>query len=234
MPGDADSPSASRGPGPTIPLAYARLSPEVMLARARDFRDELVRRRTVRDFSPEPLPAGLLDACLAAAASAPSGANRQPWTFVVVTDAATKRAIRAAAEEEERAFYSGRASPEWLAALAPLGTDWRKPFLETAPALIVVFRHAFALEGGEKRDHYYTQESVGIAVGFLLAALHHAGVATLTHTPSPMGFLAKLLGRPENERAYVLIPVGFPAPDCRVPDIARKPLDEVRVWRGAP
>ncbi|MBK8179412.1 MAG: nitroreductase family protein [Planctomycetes bacterium] len=219
----------------TVPLIFERRDPTAMAARADAFRAELARRRSVREFSPEPLPEGLLravlDPCIAAAGSAPSGANQQPWTFVVVTDPALKRAIRLAAEEEERAFYSGRASEEWLAALAPLGTDWSKPFLEVAPALIVVFRQAYGWNAGVKHDHYYTQESVGIAVGFLLAALHHAGLATLTHTPSPMKFLATLLARPENEKPYVLIPVGLPAAGCRVPDIGRKSLDEIRSWR---
>jgi iodotyrosine deiodinase len=167
--------------------------------------------------------------CISSAGSAPSGAHRQPWTFVVVTDPAVRRRLRAAAEEEERRLYHERISEEWRAALRPLGTDEHKPFLETAPALIAVFRHVFGLEDGQKHTNYYTQESVGIAVGFLLAALHHAGLATLTHTPSPMGFLAEILGRPSNERAYLLIPVGFPAAGCKVPDLQRKPLDQIRV-----
>ena len=168
--------------------------------------------------------------------SAPSGANRQPWTFVVVTEPALKRRIRAAAEEEERRLYRERISDEWRAALAPLGTDEHKPFLETAPALIVIFRQVHGLEPdgprrGEKVTHYYTQESVGIAAGFLLCALHRAGLATLTHTPSPMAFLGEILERPENERAFLLIPVGYPADGCRVPAIGRKPLDAIRVRR---
>jgi nitroreductase len=174
-----------------------------------------------------------VDAAIAAAASAPSGANRQPWRFVIVRDAGTKRRIREAAEAEERAFYERRATPEWLADLAPLGTDWRKPFLETAPCLIVVFRLDYEpvrLPDGSERSHknYYVQESVGIASGFLLAALHHAGFATLTHTPSPMAFLGEILGRPKHERPFLLVPVGYPAPDAQVPEIARKSLDEVR------
>lgn len=212
-----------------VPLRFRRLAADEMGARARAFREDLARRRSVRHFSEEPLPGGVLDECIAAAGSAPSGANRQPWTFVVVTDPAVKREVRRAAEEEERAFYSGRASEEWLAALAPLGTDWRKPFLETAPAVIVVFRHSYALEEGEHRLNYYTQESVGIACGMLLAALHVAGLATLTHTPSPMGFLQRILARPENERAYLVIPVGYPAEGCEVPDIQRKTLEQIRV-----
>ncbi len=215
-------------PAPSIPLRFQRFPGAQMLERAKAFRVEIAQRRSVREFSPDPLPEGLLDECLLAAGSAPSGANQQPWTFVVIEDREVKRKIRAAAEEEERAFYASRASAEWLAVLAPLGTDWNKPFLETAPALIAVFRQAYGLEGGEKRDHYYTQESVGIAVGFLLAALHHAGLATLTHTPSPMGFLNQILGRPVNEKPFVLIPVGLPAPSCRVPDISRKSIGDIR------
>ncbi|MCL4819667.1 MAG: nitroreductase family protein [Vicinamibacteria bacterium] len=219
---------------PTVPLAFARLEPAESQRRARAFLEEIRRRRTVRDFAPDPLPEGVIEDAIAAAATAPSGANKQPWRFVVVTDPATKRAIREAAEAEEREFYERRATGEWLADLAPLGTDWRKPFLETAPALIVVFRQDYEPrplpEGGEERaKNYYVQESVGIAVGFLLAALHHAGLATLTHTPSPMAFLARVLGRPAHERPYVLIPVGYPAPDARVPDIHRKPLEDVLV-----
>lgn len=200
-----------------------------MLARAREFRDELALRRSVRHFSSEPLPEGLLDLCVAAAASAPSGAHRQPWTFVVVRDPALKREIRQAAEAEEFRFYSERITDEWRGALAPLGTTWEKPFLEEAPALIVVFRHAHGVEGERKVTNYYTQESVGIASGFLLAALHHAGLATLTHTPSPMEFLARILGRPAHERAFLLIPAGYPSAGCAVPNLKRKSLGEVRV-----
>jgi len=221
--------SDPQSPSRFVPLQFERQTPERMLARARELRDDLARRRSVRAFSDEPLPEGLLDACIETAGSAPSGAHRQPWTFVVVRDPELKRQIREAAEEEERKLYSERITPEWREALAPLGTDEHKPFLELAPALIVVFREVFGLEAGEKRTNYYTQESVGIAVGFLLAALHHAGLATLTHTPSPMGFLGDLLGRPANEKAYVLIPVGYPAQGCEVPDLVRKPLDEIRV-----
>lgn len=218
---------------PSRPLEFERLAPEESCRRARAFLDEIRWRRTVRDFSPEPIPMEAVDAAIAAAASAPSGANRQPWRFVVVRDAETKRRIRAAAEAEEREFYERRAPAEWLADLAPLGTDWRKPFLEKAPCLIVVFRLDYEpvrLADGTERHHknYYVQESVGIAVGFLLAALHRAGFATLTHTPSPMGFLSEVLGRPKHERPYLLVPVGYPAPGARVPDIVKKPLDEVR------
>ena len=183
----------------------------------------------MRSFSSEPIPDGVLDECLLAAGSAPSGANLQPWTFVVVRDPERKRRIRVAAEAEERRTYDERMTPEWRAALAPLGTDWRKPFLETAPALIVVFRQTWGRVEEGRRTHYYTQESVGIATGFLIAALHHAGLATLTHTPSPMGFLAEICERPPNEKPYLLLPVGYPAPGCDVPDLARKSLGEIRV-----
>ncbi len=212
-----------------VPLDFTRLPPEQMLSSAKDWRAEIAHRRSVRDFSPDAIPAGLLDECIAAAGTAPSGAHRQPWTFVVVTDREVKRRIREAAEEEERKLYHERISAEWREALAPLGTDEHKGFLEIAPALIAVFRHVYGLEDGRKQTNYYTQESVGIAVGFLLVALHHAGLATLTHTPSPMGFLQSILGRPANERPYLLIPVGYPSDGCRVPDLARKPLDEIRV-----
>lgn len=213
---------------PFVPLAFERLPEPEMLARAAAFRRACERRRSVRHFSPEPVPTAVLEECLAAAGTAPSGAHKQPWTFALVTDPDLKRRIRAAAEAEERENYGGRMNDEWLRDLAPLGTDAEKPFLEVAPALIVVFRHAWEEHGdGTRGQNYYTQESVGIAAGFLLAALHQAGLATLTHTPSPMGFLAALLGRPANEKAFLLIPVGYPAPGCTVPDLARKPLDAI-------
>ena len=219
---------------PTVPLAFERLDLEESRRRVRAFRDALRRRRTVRDFSTDPVPDDLIDAAIEAASTAPSGANRQPWRFVVVRDPEVKRRIREAAEKEEREFYAKRATAEWLADLQPLGTDWRKPFLEDAPALIVVFRLDYEPEprpeGGEHHHkNYYVPESVGIAVGMLLVALHTAGLATLTHTPSPMGFLSEVLGRPRHERAYVLLPVGYPAAGARVPDIRKKPLDEIRV-----
>jgi len=216
---------------PFVPLGFSRLPASESLRRAEALRAELARRRSVRHFAPDPLPEGVLEACLRTAGSAPSGAHRQPWTFVVVRDPEVKRRIRAAAEEEERKLYTERISDEWREALAPLGTDANKPFLEVAPALIVVFRKPHDVIDGEKRTNYYTQESVGLACGFLLAALHHAGLATLTHTPSPMAFLQEILDRPENERPYLLIPVGYPAPDCEVPNLVRKSLDEISVWR---
>ncbi len=199
-----------------------------MRARAHAFADDLGRRRTIRHFSDRPVPRDVIEACLRAALSAPSGANRQPWHFVVVSDPAMKHRIRKAAEAEERAFYAGRAPDEWLEALAPLGTDADKPFLETAPYLIVIFAEAFGLRpDGTKLKHYYVQESVGIAAGFLIAALHHAGLATLTHTPSPMAFLSDVLGRPANERAFLILVTGFAAEDARVPAITRKRFEAV-------
>lgn len=215
-----------------VPLAFERLPEDEMRRRAEAFLSRARARRTVRAFSPEPIPWEVVEKAIEAAASAPSGANQQPWTFVAVTDAELKQRIRDAAEEEERRNYDGRMSSEWLEALAELGTDASKPHLTDAPVVIVVFEQAYGLRAdGSKVKHYYVRESVGIAVGILLAALNEAGLATLTHTPSPMGFLRELLGQPENERAYVVIPVGYPAPDAKVPDIGKKPLAEVLVKR---
>ena len=216
-----------------IPLDFERLPEDESRRRVTAFHERIRRRRSVRDFAPDRVPLDIVESAIAAAATAPSGANRQPWRFVVVGDPQVKGQIRAAAEEEEREFYERRATEEWLADLAPLGTDASKPFLETAPWLIVVLRldyePARLADGSEGRHkNYYVQESVGIAVGMLLTALHLAGLATLTHTPSPMGFLSEVLGREKHERPYLLIPVGYPAPDARVPDIQRKSLDEVR------
>jgi nitroreductase len=200
-----------------------------MRARARAILEEIRRRRSVSHFSTEPIPREALIDCIAAAAQAPSGANKQPWTFVVVRDPDIKRRIREAAEKEVRAPYGGRASERWLHDLEPLGTDADKRFLETAPALIVLFAQRHGAGAGDQ--HYYVNESVGIAAGFLLAALHHAGFATLTHTPSPMKFLGEILERPANERAWLLIPVGYPAEGCRVPDIARKQPSDYLIER---
>jgi iodotyrosine deiodinase len=212
-----------------IPLNLSRLSPEEQNRKAEEFYRLLNRRRTVRDFSDEPVPFELIEKAVLAAGTAPSGANMQPWRFVVVKDAEVKRKIRVAAEEEEHKSYHGRMSEKWLRRLAVLGTDEHKPFLEIAPYLIVVFRIdlVFDEETGETEPTYYSQESVGIAVGMLLAALHNAGLATLTHTPSPMRFLQEILERPKNEKPYVLIPVGYPAQDAKVPDIQRKQLAEI-------
>jgi iodotyrosine deiodinase len=213
-----------------VPLDYVRPAPDEQLRRSRAFLASMRARRSVRQFSREPVPYELVENAVAAAGTAPSGANLQPWTFVVVSDPGTKRRIRLAAEEEERASYEHRMPGDWLEALEPLGTDWRKPHLEEAPSVIVVFEQAYGFgPGGEKRKHYYAKESVGIALGFLLAALHASGLAALTHTPSPMGFLAEVLGRPENERAFAVVPVGYPADGAVVPDIDRKPLGDILV-----
>ncbi|WP_030756732.1 nitroreductase family protein [Streptomyces griseus] len=211
---------------PTVPLRPLTVPAGAAEERARTFHEVMDRRRTVRDFSDRPLPEGVVEWAVRTAATAPSGANVQPWRFVVLTDPERKRRLREAAEEEEREFYGRRASAEWLEALAPLGTDWSKPFLEVAPAVIVVFE---VHKGPETPRPYYTKESVGIAVGLLLATLHQAGLATLTHTPSPMRFLNEVCDRPPEERAAYVIPVGYPAEGARVPDIHRKPLDQVMV-----
>jgi iodotyrosine deiodinase len=212
--------------------SYTEYESEEMQRRAAEFLALMRRRRTVRDFSDRPIPAGVLEDCLLAAGTAPNGANRQPWHFVVVTDGALKRRIREAAEVEERDFYEHRAPPEWLEALAPLGTGPDKPFLETAPALIAIFGQSYEVLGdGRKARNYYVTESVGIATGILITALHHAGLATLTHTPSPMKFLHRLLDRPANERPFLLVVVGYPAEDATVPRITKKPLDEIATFR---
>ena len=213
---------------PTIALSpMPMMSDAERIAVASAFADELARRRTVRDYASTPVPRDLIEQCLRAAGTAPSGANQQPWRFVAVRDPSIKRRIREAAEAEEREFYQHRAPQEWLGSLAPLGTDADKPFLETAPWLIGIFYERFGLDAeGNRTKRYYPHESVGIATGMLIAALHRAGLATLTHTPSPMGFLNEILGRPKNEMAYLLLVVGHPVPDCRVPDIKRLALDE--------
>ncbi len=214
-----------------LPLAFQRKPLDEQLRASRAFVGDLSSRRTVRFFSPEPVPFELIENAIRCASLAPSGANQQPWRFVVVRDAETRRKIREAAEAEEKESYEHRMPDEWLQALAPLGTDWRKPFLEIAPYLIVVFRVDYGIEAGRKVKHYYVQESVGIATGFLLAALHLGGLATLTHTPSPMGFLGSILERPANERPFVLIPVGYPSEDATVPDIPKKSLEDVLIVR---
>lgn len=212
-----------------VPLTtWREYPPEEMLARARAFHEDLSRRRTVRTFADRPVPRALIEECLRAAGTAPSGANLQPWHFVVVGDAAVKARIREAAEREEREFYHERAPKEWLEALSPLGTDEHKPYLETAPWLIAIFGQRYGKTASGKRvTHYYVNESVGIATGFLIAALHHAGLATLTHTPSPMGFLNEVLGRPASEKPFLLLVAGYPAEGTEVPDIGRKPLEEI-------
>ena len=212
---------------PTIPLpGYREYPPAEMLARVTEFADDMQRRRTVRHFSDRPVPRALIEECLRAAVSAPSGANQQPWRFVAVADPAAKARIREAAEAEEREFYAHRAPADWLEAIRPMGTDASKPFLETAPWLIAIFIRRFEPRpGGGKIKHYYTDESVGIATGLLIAACQRAGLATLTHTPSPMGFLNAILERPRDlERPFLLLVVGYPAADARVPDVRRRPL----------
>ncbi|MGH2585209.1 MAG: nitroreductase family protein [Dehalococcoidia bacterium] len=215
-----------------MPLTeYQDYPPDELQRRAAAFYAEIRRRRTVRDFSPRPVPREVIEDCLRAAGTAPSGANMQPWHFAVVGDPATKRRIRTAAEEEERAFYGGRAPEEWLDALAPLGTNADKPFLETAPYLIAIFALAYGTAAdGTRVKHYYVQESAGIATGFLIAALHHAGLATLTHTPSPMRFLNEILDRPANERPFLLLVTGYPAEGATVPRITKKPLEEIATF----
>ena len=213
-----------------IPLDFSRLTKDEMNQRSEELLEVVSARRSVREFSPDPVPMEVLDRCIELAGTAPSGAHKQPWTFVVITNPAHKSAIREAAEVEERENYSGRMNEQWLKDLEALGTTADKPFLEIAPALIVAFRHAWQVdENGEREQCYYTQESIGLACGFLLLALHHCGLATLTHTPSPMAFLSKLLGRPENEKPFLLIPVGYPTEDCTVPNLSRKPLDDIRL-----
>lgn len=213
-----------------VPYRPARLPHDEAVARAAALRQRMEARRSVRMFSPDPVPERAVLDAIAVASTAPSGAHQQPWTFVLVADPAVRRRIREAAEAEERISYEGRLGDEWLDALRPLGTDAEKPHLTDAPYLIVVFQQRFALDGdGGIRKHYYVDESVGIAVGMLLTALQVAGLAALTHTPSPMRFLGELLGRPRNEKAFAVIPVGYPADDCVVPDLRRKPLGEVLV-----
>lgn len=216
-------------PLPTVPYHVEALSDQEQLARARRFYELVNQRRTVREFSDRPIPAGVLEQCLLAAGTAPSGAHKQPWRFVVVRDPAIKKAIREAAEKEEHDNYEWRMSEAWKRDLEPLGTDEHKPFLEIAPALVVVMalKHG---DAGPEAMHYYVQESVGIATGMLISAIHAAGLATLTHTPSPMGFLQKVLNRPSHERPFVLLPVGYPVEGCQVPDLHRKSLDEISVW----
>lgn len=203
-----------------------------MAARGRNFLDLMARRRSVREFAPDPVPRELVETAIAVANTAPSGANRQPWHFVTVSDPKVKAEIRRGAEAEEREFYEGgRATEEWLEALVPLGTGWQKPFLEVVPWLVVVFRQTHAVgSDGSKLTNYYVSESVGIACGLFIAAVHMMGLATLTHTPQPMRFLSHILGRPDNERPYILFPVGYPASDCRVPAISKKGLSDVTSW----
>ncbi len=219
-------------PSGLVPLpSYVEFPADEMRERASAFLNEAQRRRTVRDFSDRPVPRDIIEMCILAAGTAPNGAHRQPWRFVVVSDPEVRRAIRVAAEEEERAFYGGGAPEEWLEVLAPLGTDETKPFLERAPYLIVVFGESYAVnKSGEKSKNYYVTESVGIATGMLITAIHRAGLVSLTHTPSPMAFLNDILGRPENERPFLILVVGYPAPDATVPELQRKSLEEIATF----
>jgi nitroreductase len=217
---------------PFVPLEFTRHDIDDSRRCAVAFYEEMNRRRTTRHFATDAVPRELVELAIRTAGTAPSGAHQQPWTFVAVSDPELKQRIREAAEREERAFYSGKAPAEWLEALLPLGTDEHKPHLTDAPWLVVLFRKTYGFrENGQRRSYYYTEESCGIAAGLFIAAIHHMGLVTLTHTPNPMGFLRELLGRPVNERAMLVMPVGYPSPDARVPDLARKSLDEISVWR---
>lgn len=221
---------------PFVPYRPVRLPTEISLRRGRSFFASMSARRSVRQFSADPVPREAIELAIRTAGSAPSGAHCQPWKFVVVDDPATKLRIRVAAEQEERRSYEGgRMSDEWREALAPLGTDWRKPYLETAPYLVIVFEETQGtFPDGRTRKHYYVRESVGLACGLFIAALHQMGLCTLTHTPSPMGFLREILGRPKTERPFILFPVGYPAPDALVPDLERKPPSELMLWNPRP
>ncbi|HGY91085.1 MAG TPA: nitroreductase family protein [Planctomycetes bacterium] len=214
-----------------IPYDPPRISAEEGLARGREFFRLMDGRRSVRHFSDRDVPRDMIAWAIRTASTAPSGAHRQPWRFVAVSDPLTKRAIREAAEEEERKSYDSRMPPEWLEALRPLGTDWRKPFLEVVPWIVVLFEEKHGVKAdGSLRKNYYVKESVGIAAGLFIAALHSMGLATLTHTPSPMGFLREILKRPDNERPFILFPIGYPAEGCQVPNLRRKPLEDIAVW----
>ena len=213
-----------------IPYSREKKSAQTVLENSKTFYHDLSARRSVRYFSDEPVLKETIDHVLKTAGTAPSGANKQPWHFVAIANKEVKRKIRKEAEEEEYAFYNGRATEEWLKDLAPIGTDWQKPFLEIAPWIIVVFKKTYDEIDGERSKNYYVQESVGIACGFLIAAIHQAGLGTLTHTPSPMNFLTDILGRPTNEKPFLLLPVGYVADDAKVPDIKRKPLDEIATF----
>jgi len=217
---------------PTVPFEFERRHDKESKFRGQAMLGSLRRRRSIREFSSDKVPRPLIEIAVATAATAPSGANHQPWHFVAISDPETKAKIRVAAEAEEREFYEGgRATEEWLEALAPLGTDSNKPFLETAPWLVAVFKEVYGVaEDGSKITNYYVNESVGIACGLFINSIHHMGLVTLTHTPQPMRFLNEILGRPKNERPFILFPVGYPADNCTVPDISKKPLEEIMTW----
>ena len=213
---------------PYISYSIEPQSFAVQTRNSQDFLESLSKRRSVREFSDKEVPLEIIENIIKTAATAPSGANKQPWTFCLISDKDLKKKIREAAEQEEKESYESRMSEEWIEDLKPLGTDWQKPFLETAPHLIVIFKRIYEIdENGKKRNNYYVQESVGIAAGFLIAAIHNAGLATLTHTPSPMNFLSKILDRPANEKPFLLLPIGYPAKECWVPDIKKKAFEEI-------
>lgn len=213
-----------------IPYQPIRYDADEMLRRARAYENELDSRRSVRQFSDQDVPRECIESAIRTASTAPSGAHRQPWKFVAVSNPELKRAIRVKVEEEEQISYSKRMSDEWKEALRPIGTDWQKPYLEVVPWIVVVFEEIFSVDGEERQKNYYVKESVGIACGLFIAALHHMGLATLTHTPSPMGFLGEMLARPKNERAFIMFPVGYPAKDAQVPDLRRKTLEEISIF----
>lgn len=217
---------------PFIPYRVERLSPDQQRSRGEAFFAEMDGRRSVRGFSDREVPRELIELAIRTASTAPSGAHRQPWRFVAVSDPEIKRQIRIAAEKEERISYEGgRMPPEWLEALLPIGTDWRKPYLETVPWIVVAFEELYGFNpDGSKRKNYYVKESIGLACGLFIASIHRMGLATLTHTPSPMKFLSQILGRPRNEKPVILFPIGFPADDVTVPDLRRKPLEEISIW----
>lgn len=216
---------------PFISYSKKELSTFEIVDSTKSFYQFMNTRRSIREFSNRAIEKEVITNIILTASTAPSGAHKQPWTFCVVSNPAIKKKIRIAAEEEEKKSYNDRMSDEWLKDLAPLGTDWQKPFLEIAPYLLIVFKRIYEIdENGHKHQNYYVQESVGLATGFLLSAIHHAGLVALTHTPSPMNFLTKLLDRPENEKPFLLIPIGYPANECWVPDIKRKELNEISVW----
>ena len=229
---DSDEMPHGVKPYPFVPLSFARRSIDDSRARGTTFLAEMSRRRTTRHFATDSVPRDLIELAIRTAGTAPSGAHQQPWTFVAVSDAALKQRIRESAEREEYDFYHGKAPREWIEAILPLGTDEHKPHLTDAPWVVVLFRQAYGFDAaGARRPHYYSEESCGIAAGLFIAAIHHMGLVTLTHTPNPMGFLRELLDRPVNERAMLVMPIGYPAADARVPDLARKPLEEISVWR---
>ncbi|MEM8485135.1 MAG: nitroreductase family protein [Bacteroidota bacterium] len=214
-----------------IPFKHHRYPEDTMVDRADTFYEMMDMRRSIRFFSDEPVPKHLIERAIQTASTAPSGAHMQPWTFVAISDPAVKREIRIAAEKEEKESYGGRMSDEWLEALAPFGTNWEKPFLETVPWIVVCFAQSYGFNEDEsRRKHYYVQESCGIACGMFISAVHNMGLATLTHTPSPMKFLNEILGRPKNEKPFILFPIGYPASDATVPDIGRKDLKDVSTW----